>query len=310
MNKTTLKDIKNLIHDSKNTHEQTNSTNLIIESPNTERPLLNEDYESHNPKSHNPHNPFTFFTNTKEKALEPQESETPNITIPQYSSSTNTSPNFNNNTDNKICIRKKDLYLPVKKRKSSITQEKEILLKKFEGEFTIKELADKLNLPASSLYYWAKKNHYQTKNRNSHTSISNELGKKILTQLNTMSIADLAKKYHIPYHVLYYWIKKQGLCTKKSSTFPKHIQRELREKCQIFSLKELAQDYELSIQTMRSRLKNIGCFSDGQDGFLIVDEVTAEEIKSFYGENGINKTAEKFHTTKIAIKSFLKKQIS
>ena len=157
MNKTTLKDIKNLIHDSKNTHEQTNSTNLIIESPNTERPLLNEDYESHNPKSHNPHNPFTFFTNTKEKALEPQESETPNITIPQYSSSTNTSPNFNNNTDNKICIRKKDLYLPVKKRKSSITQEKEILLKKFEGEFTIKELSDKLNLPASSLYYWAKK---------------------------------------------------------------------------------------------------------------------------------------------------------
>ncbi len=45
---------------------------------------------------------------------------------------------------------------------------------------------------------------------------------------------------------------------------------------------------------MRSRLKNIGCFSDGQNGFLIVDEVTAEEIKSFYDENGINKTAENF----------------
>lgn len=111
--------------------------------------VFNENYESHNP--------FTFFTNTKEKALEPQESEPQNITIPQHSSSTNNSPNFDNNTDNKICIRKKDLYHPVKKRKSSITQEKEILLKKFEGEFTIKELSDKLNLPASSLYYWAKK---------------------------------------------------------------------------------------------------------------------------------------------------------
>ena len=122
-----------------------------------------------------------------------------------------------------------------------------------------------------------------------------------------MNIADLAKECHLLYHVLYYWIKKQGLCAKKSSAFPKHIQHELREKCHIFSLKELSQDYELSIQTMRSRLKNIGCFSDGQNGFLIVDEITAEEIKFFYDENGINKTAEKFHTTKIAIKSFLKK---
>ena len=72
---------------------------------------------------------MTFFTNPKEETLEPQESEIQNITIPQHSSSTNNSPNFDNNTDNKICIRKKDLYHPVKKRKSSITQEKEILLK-------------------------------------------------------------------------------------------------------------------------------------------------------------------------------------
>ncbi len=295
MNKTTLKDIKNLIHDSKNIHGQ---TNLTIESPNTERSLSNENYESHNP--------FTFFTNTKEKALEPQESEVQNITTPQHSSSTNTSPNFDNNTD-KICIKKRELlYHPVKKRKSSITQEKEILLKKFEGKFTIKELSDKLNLPVSSLYYWAKKNHYQTKNGDSNTSISNELDKKILTQLNTMSIADLAKEYHLPYHVLYYWIKKQELSTKKSSAFPLPIQQELREKCRTSSLKILAKEYRLSEQTMRSRLKNIGCFSDGQNGFLIVDEITAEEIKFFYDENGINKTAEKFHTTKIAIKSFLK----
>ena len=107
MSKTTLKDIKNLIHDSKNKHGQTNSSNLIIESPNTERPLSNENYESHNP--------FTFFTNTNEKALEPQESETQNITIPQHSSSTNTSPNFYNNTDDKICIRKRIYTILLKK---------------------------------------------------------------------------------------------------------------------------------------------------------------------------------------------------
>ena len=101
MSKTTLKDIKNLIHDSKNKHGQ---TNLTIESPNTERSLSNENYESHNP--------FTFFTNTKEKALEPQ---VQNITTPQHSSSTNTSPNFYNNTDDKICIRKRIYTILLKK---------------------------------------------------------------------------------------------------------------------------------------------------------------------------------------------------
>ncbi len=94
MNKTTLIDIKNLIHESKNIHGQTNSTNLIIESTNIKRALSNENYESHKPKSHTPHNPLTFFANTKEETLKPQESEIQNITIPQHSSSTNASLTF------------------------------------------------------------------------------------------------------------------------------------------------------------------------------------------------------------------------
>ena len=206
-----------------------------------------------------------------------------------------------------ICIKRKNPHNPVKKRTPAITREHEILLKKLEGKFTIKELSDKLNLPLSSLYSWARKHHYQAKNGNIHPSISREVGKKLLEQLNTMSTADLAKEYHLSYHIVYYWLKKQGLCAKKTSAFPEYIQQELREKCHIFSLKELAQNYGLSEQTMRSRLKNIGCFSDGQGGFLIVDESTSEEIKSFYYENDIDKTAVEFHTTKIAIKSFLKK---
>mgnify|MGYP002471331628 CR=1 FL=1 len=311
MSKTTLKDIKSLIHESKNTHGQNNSTNPIIKSTNTEKHLSNEKQESYTHNSHdhtihNLNNPLTLSADIKGKILESQESETQSINIEPHNSNTNLLLNFNNNTDNIICIKRKNPHNPVKKRKPAITQEHEILLKKLEGKFTIKELSDKLNLPTSSLYSWAKKNHYQVKNGNIHPSISKELGKKLLNQLNTMSIADLAKEYHLSYHVVYYWIKKQGLCTKKSSTFPEHIQQELREKCYIFSLKELAQNYGLSEQTMRSRLKNIGCFSDGQGGFLIVDESTSEEIKSFYYENDIDKTAAKFHTTKTAIKSFLK----
>ncbi|MDO4330195.1 MAG: helix-turn-helix domain-containing protein, partial [Lachnospiraceae bacterium] len=196
-------------------------------------------------------------------------------------------------------------YLP--KNKPSISLENEKRLKEVEGKFTIKELSEKFNISTSALYYWAKKNHYHPKNGNVQTSIPEELQDEILKYLNTMSIAELARKYDIPYHTLYYWIKKQGTTAKKTSEFPLFIQQELREKCRTSSLKILAKEYRLSEQTLRSRLKNIGCFSDGQDGFLIVDEVTVEEIKSFYGENGINKTAEKFYTTKIAIKSFLKK---
>lgn len=253
MRKTTLKDIKILIQEGKNTQGENNTSNPTIKS-----------------------------------------------------SSTNLFSTFGNHADNKTCIKRKNSYHPSTKREPSITQEKEVLLKEYEGKFTIKELSNKLNLSTSALYYWAKKNHYQAKNGNSCAPISKELGKIISQQLSTMSTAELARKYHLPYHVLYYWISKQGLYAKKTSVFPEHIQRELREKCRIFSLKDLAHDYGLSKQTMRSRLKNIGCFSDGQGGFLIIDEQIGEEIKSFYCENGINKTAEQFHTTKIAIKSYLK----
>ena len=47
MSKTTLKDIKSLIHESKNTHGQNNSTNPIIKSTNTEKHLSNEKQESY-----------------------------------------------------------------------------------------------------------------------------------------------------------------------------------------------------------------------------------------------------------------------
>ena len=312
MSKTTLKDVKSLIHKSKNTYGQSNSTNPMIKSTNAEKHLSNEKQESYTHNSHdhaihNLNNPLTLSAATKGKILEPQESETQNTNIAPHNSNTNLLLNLSNNTDNTICIKRKNPHNPVKKRKPAITQEHEILLKKLEGKFTIKELSDKLNLPTSSLYSWAKKNKYQAKSGNIHTSISRELGKKLLEQLNTMSIADLAKEYHLSYHIVYYWIKKQGLCVKKTAVFPEYIQQELREKCYIFSLKELAQNYGLSEQTMRSRLKNIGCFSDGQGGFLIVDESTSEEIKSFYYENDIDKTAAEFHTTKTAIKSYLKK---
>ena len=121
-----------------------------------------------------------------------------------------------------------------------------------------------------------------------------------------MSIAELAKEHNISYHTLYYWLKKQGFTAKKSSEFPRHIQQELREKCQNTSLKNLAQEYGLSEQTMRSRLKNIGCFPDGKGGFLIIDNLVNKEILSYYQKNGITKTAEKFHTTQTAIKSYLR----
>ena len=181
------------------------------------------------------------------------------------------------------------------------------MLWQVEGTFTIKELSQQFNLPSPTLYYWAKKNNYQAKNGNTSSSISGELQEKLLSQLNTMSIAELAKENNIPYHTLYYWLKKQGLTAKKASIFPIHIQQELRKKCERLSLKDLAQEYGLSEQTMRSRLKNIGCFSDGKGSFFIVNDLIGEEIISCYQKNGINKTAQKFNTTKTAIKSYLKK---
>ena len=290
MSKTTLEEIKHLIHKNKQKSDKTISvnTNMTLVKTAEETPLSTPS-----------------LSNVK---TEPMESQG------QNQENNHESLDFQNfypfiNAGNKSALNKEKIssYLP--RNKPSISSGNEKWLKEVEGKFTIKELSEKLNISTSALYYWAKKNHYHPKSGNMQTSIPGELQDKILKYLNTMSIAELARKYDIPYHTLYYWIKKQRFSTKKASEFPLPIQQELRKKCRTSSLKILAKEYRLSEQTLRSRLKNIGCFSDGQDGFLIVDEVTVEEIKSFYGENGINKTAEKFHTTKIAIKSFLKKYL-
>lgn len=181
------------------------------------------------------------------------------------------------------------------------------MLWQVEGNFTIKELSQQFNLSASALYYWAKKNNYQAKNGNISSTIPDKLQEKLLSQINTMSMAELAKENNLPYHTLYYWLKKQGLTAKKTSKFPIHIQQEIRKKCETSSLKVLAQEYGLSEQTIRSRLKNIGCFPDGKGSFFIVNDLINREIISCYQKNGINETAEKFHTTKVAVKSYLTK---
>lgn len=190
---------------------------------------------------------------------------------------------------------------------SSISSETEEFLKKTEGKFTIKELSKKLNLSPPTLYYWARKNHYCPKNGNKHSPISRELQKTLVKQLDSMSITELANTYAIPYHTLYHWIKKQHLTVKKSSEFSPYIQQELRKKCRISSLNVLAQEYGLSEQTMRSRLKRIDCFSDGKGGFFIADSLINKEIIYSYQEKGLEETAKNFHTTKVAIKSYLKK---
>ncbi len=290
MGKTTLEEIKHLIHKNKQKSNETISVNanMALAKIAEETPLS-----------------APSLSNARTEPMESQgQNQGNNHEALDYQ-------NFYPFIDvgNKSALNQEKISSYLSKNKPSISPENEKQLKEVEGKFTIKELSEKLNISTSALYYWAKKNHYHPKSGNTQTSIPKKLQDEILKRLNTMSIAELARKYNIPYHTLYYWIKKQRFSTKKASEFPLPIQQELRKKCRTSSLKILAKEYRLSEQTLRSRLKNIGCFSDGQDGFLIVDEVTVEEIKSFYGENGINKTAEKFHTTKIAIKSFLKKYL-
>ncbi len=290
MSKTTLEEIKHLIHKNKQKSDKTISvnTNMTLVKTAEETPLSTPS-----------------LSNVK---TEPMESQG------QNQENNHESLDFQNfypfiNAGNKSALNKEKIssYLP--RNKPSISSGNEKWLKEVEGKFTIKELSEKLNISTSALYYWAKKNHYHPKSGNMQTSIPGELQDKILKYLNTMSIAELARKYDIPYHTLYYWIKKQRFSTKKASEFPLPIQQELRKKCHTSSLKALSKEYGLSEQTMRSRLKNIGCFSDGKCGFLIVNAFTDKEILSCIKENGIAETAKNFYTTKIAIKSYLKTTI-
>lgn len=290
MSKTTLEEIKHLIHKNKQKSDETISVNanMALAKIAEETPLSTPS-----------------LSNVK---TEPMESQG------QHQGNNHEALDYQNfypfiDAGNKSALNKEKIssYLP--KNKPSISPGNEKWLKEVEGKFTIKELSKRLNVSTSVLYYWAKKNHYHPKGGNMQTSIPEELQREILKHLNTMSIAELARKYDIPYHTLYYWMKKQRFPTKKASEFPLPIQQELRKKCRTSSLKVLAKEYGISEQTMRSRLKNIGCFSDGKSGFLIIDTFTNEEILFYYQENGLIKTTIKFHTTKTAIKSILKYNI-
>lgn len=291
MSKTTLEEIKHLVHKNKQKNDKTISVNNNMALVKTaEKTSLST----------------PSLSNIR---TEPMKSQG------QNQGNDHEALNYQNfypfiNAGNKSAFNKEKIssYLP--KNKPSISPGNEKWLKEVEGKFTIKELSKKLNISTSVLYYWAKKNHYHPKSGNVQISIPEELQNEILKRLNTMSIAELARKYDIPYHTLYYWIKKQGITAKKTSEFPLPIQQELRKKCHTSSLKALSKEYGLSEQTMRSRLKNIGCFSDGKGGFLIIDTFTNEEILYYYQENGIIKTAIKFHTTKTAIKNILKHNIT
>lgn len=290
MSKTTLAEIKHLIHKNKAKNEQNISTENSLE-------LTKVSSEEHSSSSDSSPNDTTKNSITQNQKVGLTDKSNDNQAI-----------DFSVNTKDKTVIHEeKSLFYSLPDQKPSISPEYEKMLWQVEGTFTIKELSQQFSLSVSALYYWAKKNNYQTKNGNISSSISDELQGKILNQLNTMSIAELAKKNNLPYHTLYYWLKKQGLTTKKASEFPIHIQQELRKKCETSSLKILAQEYDLSEQTMRSRLKNIGCFPDGKGSFFIVNDLIDEEIISCYQKNGINETAERFNTTKTAIKSYLKK---
>lgn len=290
MSKTTLSEIKHLICKNKGNNEQNILAEKGIETTKVslEKHAASSDLPSNNIKEN------TIIRNQKVELTD--------------KSNDNSDIHFFASVKDKIDIYEgKSLFCPLPGRKPSISPECKKMLMKVEGVFTIKELSQQFNLPASILYYWAKKNNYQTKNGNTSSSISDELQKKLLGQLSTMSIAELAKENNIPYHTLYYWLKKQGLTAKKASEFPIHIQQDLRKKCQNSSLKILAQEYGLSEQTMRYRLKNIGCYPDGKGGFFIVNGLIREEIISCYQKNGIIATSQKFNTTKTAIKSYLKK---
>ncbi len=290
MPKTTLAEIKHLIHKNKAKNEQ----NISAENSLELTKVSSEEHSSSSDSSSNDTNKNIITQNQKAGLTD--------------KSNDNQPIDFSVNTKNKATMHgEKSLFCSLPGRKPSISPKYEKMLWQVEETFTIKELSQQFNLPTSALYYWAKKNNYQTKNGNISSSISDELQEKLLSQLNTMSMAELAKENVLPYHTLYYWLKKQGLTAKKSSEFPTHIQQELRKKCQYSSLKDLAQEYGLSEQTMRSRLKNIGCFPDGKGSFFIVNDLIDEEIISCYQKNGINETAERFNTTKTAIKSYLKR---
>lgn len=190
--------------------------------------------------------------------------------------------------------------------KASITPEIEEEMRNVEGAFTIRELSEKFHIPAPALYRWARINRYKAKNGNRSSPIPDSTRQQIISSLDSMTTSDLAREYDIPYHILYHWMKKEGLSARNVSRFSPDIQKEIREKCGTFSLKTLALEYGLSQQAMRSRLRRIGCFSDGKGGFLVVDGQIGAEIEAFYRENGLEKTASAFHTTRTAIKSFLK----
>ena len=289
MPKTTLAEIKHLIHKNKAKNEQ----NILAKNHSGLTKVSLEEYTLSSNLPSNDTNKNIIIQNQ-------------NVGITDISSNNHAIHFFVSEKDKTSIHEEKSLFCSPPGRKPSISPEYEEMLWQVEGIFTIKELSQQFNLPAPTLYYWAKKNNYQAKKGNISSSISDELQKKLLSQLNTMSMAELAKENNIPYHTLYYWLKKQGLMAKKSSEFSIHIWQELRKKCETSSLKDLAQEYGLSEQTMRSRLKNIGCFPDGKGGFFIINDLISEEITSCYQKNGIIETSKRFNTTKTAIKSYLR----
>ncbi len=192
-------------------------------------------------------------------------------------------------------------------RTSTISSETKQALMAVEGIYTIRELSDRYGIPAQALYRWARKNHYQYKSGLPHFPLPAKTEQKIVADLSIMSTAQLSKAYGIPYHILYHWMKKRGLTAKKTSEFPEKSRKELLKKCRTDSLETLAQEYCLSRQVMRSRLQSMGCFSDGKGGFLIVEGHMDQEILACCMEKGLAETAKEFHTTKTAVKSFLKR---
>lgn len=195
---------------------------------------------------------------------------------------------------------------PQKKRAHiTATTKKELMA--LEGQATIRELSERYGIPPSTLYRWAKKTGYRAKKGTPPSPIPAKTAQMIREDLDRMTTAELAKRYDIPYHVLYHWLKKEELSARKTSSFPIEIQKELRERCRTAPLKDLAQEYGLSQQAMRRRLQDIGCFSDGKGGFLIVDDEIAGAIVSCYQQKGLEEAARIASTTKAAIKSFLKR---
>ena len=193
------------------------------------------------------------------------------------------------------------------RRAPAITPGIEEELKAVEGVFTIRELSDRFHIPAHTLYQWARASGYKAKTGNRVSPISASMQEEILNRLDTVTASDLAKVYGIPYHALYYWMKKEGLAARKVSEFPPAVRKELREKCRTASLKALAREYGLSQQAMRSRLQKMGCFPDGRGGFLVVEGQMAAGIAASYRAHGLDETATAFHTTRTAVKSLLKK---